>query len=97
VRPPRSRPAAAGRSAARGWRSRRSRRCSARARSSASARASARCAPRWGPNIEALPPGDPRRAAFGRLHGVSVLLMGAAGLAAGGALVLTGVAAARAR
>jgi hypothetical protein len=50
-----------------------------------------------GPSIEALPAGDPRRAAFGRLHGVSVLLMGAAGLAAGAALVLTGVAAARER
>ncbi len=50
-----------------------------------------------GPNIEALAPGDPRRAAFGRLHGVSVLMMGAAGLAAGAALVLTGLAAARDR
>lgn len=50
-----------------------------------------------GPNIEALPQGDLRRAAFGRLHGVSVLLMGAAGLAAGAALVLTGIAAARDR
>jgi len=50
-----------------------------------------------GPSIEALAPDDPRRAAFGRLHGVSVLLMGAAGLAAGAALVLTGVAAARER
>ncbi len=50
-----------------------------------------------GPNIEALAPGDPRRAAFGRLHGVSVLLMGAAGLAAGAALVLTAVAATRER
>jgi hypothetical protein len=48
-----------------------------------------------GPNIEALPKADPRRAAFGRLHGVSVLLMGAAGLAAGAALVLTAVAATR--
>jgi hypothetical protein len=50
-----------------------------------------------GPNIEALPTGDARRAAFGRLHGVSVLLMGAAGLAAGAALVLTAVAATRDR
>ncbi len=50
-----------------------------------------------GPSIEALAPGDPRRAAFGRLHGVSVLLMGAAGLAAGAALVLTAVAATRER
>jgi hypothetical protein len=48
-----------------------------------------------GPNIEAVPASDPRRQAFGRLHGVSVLLMGAAGLAAGGALVLAGLAAAR--
>jgi hypothetical protein len=50
-----------------------------------------------GPNIEALPPGDSQRAAFGRLHGVSVLLMGAAGLAAGAALVLTAVAVTRER
>lgn len=50
-----------------------------------------------GPDIEAVPAGDPRRAAFGRLHGVSVLLMGAAGLAAGAALVLTAVAATRER
>jgi hypothetical protein len=50
-----------------------------------------------GPSIEALAPSDPRRAAFGRLHGVSVLLMGAAGLAAGAALVLTAVATARRR
>lgn len=50
-----------------------------------------------GPSIEALPPTDPRRAAFGRLHGVSVLLMGAAGLAAGATLVLTAVAAGRER
>lgn len=48
-----------------------------------------------GPDIEALAPSDPRRAAFGRLHGVSVLFMGAAGLAAGVALVLTAVAATR--
>lgn len=48
-----------------------------------------------GPNIEALAPGDARRAAFGRLHGVSVLLMGAAGLAAGAALVLAALAVAR--
>ncbi len=48
-----------------------------------------------GPNIEALPRDDARRAAFGKLHGVSVLLMGAAGLAAGAALVLTAVAATR--
>lgn len=48
-----------------------------------------------GPDIEAVPKTDPRRAAFGRLHGVSVLLMGAAGLAAGGALVLAGLGVAR--
>jgi hypothetical protein len=48
-----------------------------------------------GPSIEALPTDDPRRAEFGRLHGVSVLLMGAGVLAAGGALVLTALAARR--
>lgn len=48
-----------------------------------------------GPDIEALPTTDVRRAAFGRLHGVSVLLMGAAGLTAGAALVLTAVAVSR--
>lgn len=48
-----------------------------------------------GPDVEAVPTTDPRRQAFGRLHGVSVLLMGAAGLAAGGALVLAAVAATR--
>ncbi|GJG88363.1 hypothetical protein tb265_35440 [Gemmatimonadetes bacterium T265] len=48
-----------------------------------------------GPDIEALPKDDPRRAEFGKLHGVSVLFMGAAGLAAGAALVLTAVAASR--
>lgn len=48
-----------------------------------------------GPDIEALAKDDPRRAEFGRLHGVSVLFMGAAGLAAGAALVLTAVAATR--
>lgn len=48
-----------------------------------------------GPNIEVLPRDDARRAQFGRLHGVSVLFMGAAGLAAGAALVLTAVAASR--
>lgn len=50
-----------------------------------------------GPNVEALAPGDPRRAAFGRLHGVSVLLLGVAGLAAGAALVLTARTVVRAR
>ena len=48
-----------------------------------------------GPNIEALDRTDPRRRAFGQLHGASVLLMGAAGVAAGTALVLTALAAAR--
>jgi hypothetical protein len=48
-----------------------------------------------GPNIEALDRTDPRRRAFGQLHGASVLLMGAAGLTAGAALVLTALAAAR--
>jgi hypothetical protein len=48
-----------------------------------------------GPSIEALPTTDPRRAQFGRLHGLSVAMMGAGMLAAGAALVLTAVAAAR--
>lgn len=48
-----------------------------------------------GPNIEALAPTDPRRAEFGKLHGISVAFMGAGLLAAGGALVLTMLAAAR--
>ena len=39
--------------------------------------------------IDELAAEDPRRAAFGRLHGVSVLLLGAAALAGGAALVLT--------
>jgi hypothetical protein len=42
-----------------------------------------------GPDIEALAPGDPRRRAFGRLHGVSVAWMGAGVVAAGAALALT--------
>jgi hypothetical protein len=49
-----------------------------------------------GPNIEALAKDDPRRAEFGKLHGISVAFMGAGLLAAGAALVLTIVAAARA-
>jgi hypothetical protein len=48
-----------------------------------------------GPSVEALPPTDPLRREFGRLHGVSVALMGAGMLAAGAALVLTAVAATR--
>jgi hypothetical protein len=39
--------------------------------------------------IDDLPVGDPRRAAFGRLHGLSVLLLGVAGIAAAAALMLT--------
>lgn len=39
--------------------------------------------------IDELPVGDAHRAAFGRLHGVSVLLLGIAGIAAATALVLT--------
>ncbi|MDF1502975.1 DUF4149 domain-containing protein [Roseisolibacter sp. H3M3-2] len=50
-----------------------------------------------GPSVEALAPTDPLRREFGRLHGVSVALMGAGMLAAGAALVLTGVAATRGR
>lgn len=38
--------------------------------------------------LEALAPGDPRRLEFGRLHGVSVALLGAALLAAFAAVVL---------
>jgi hypothetical protein len=41
-----------------------------------------------GPSMETLAPGDPRRAAFGRLHGLSVLCLGAAMLAAATALAL---------
>jgi Domain of unknown function (DUF4149) len=46
-----------------------------------------------GPSIEALDPSDPRRAQFGKLHGISVAWMGAAMLAAGLSLVLTVLAA----
>ncbi|HZF69096.1 MAG TPA: DUF4149 domain-containing protein [Gemmatirosa sp.] len=49
-----------------------------------------------GPNIEALAPTDPRRAQFGKLHGFSVAWMGAGLLAAGAALVVTVLAAAKA-
>ncbi len=48
-----------------------------------------------GPSIEALATDDPRRAAFGRLHGISVAWMGAGMLAAGATLVLTILAARR--
>ena len=39
--------------------------------------------------IDALPRDDVRRAAFGRLHGISVALLGAAALAGAAAIVLT--------
>jgi hypothetical protein len=39
--------------------------------------------------IDRLGLDDPRRVAFGRLHGASVLLLGAAAVAGGAALVLT--------
>lgn len=39
--------------------------------------------------IDELAAGDPRRTAFGRLHGASVLLLGVAAMAGGAALVLT--------
>ena len=48
-----------------------------------------------GPSIEALAPTDSRRIAFGRLHAYSVMWLGAGMLSAGGALVLTVLAARR--
>ena len=39
--------------------------------------------------IDQLAAGDPRRTAFGRLHGASVMLLGMAAVAGGAALVLT--------
>lgn len=39
--------------------------------------------------IDRLAPGDPRRTAFGRLHGMSVALLGIAAIAGATALVLT--------
>jgi hypothetical protein len=45
-----------------------------------------------GPSVEALAPTDARRREFGRLHGVSVALLGVGVLAAGAVLVTTGVA-----
>ena len=45
-----------------------------------------------GPSVEALALEDPRRHEFGQLHGISVLLLGTAGLAAGGALVAVALA-----
>ena len=49
-----------------------------------------------GPSIEALAPDDARRAAFGRLHAVSVGWMGLAMLAAG-VVIVSGALALRAR
>ena len=49
-----------------------------------------------GPSIEALEPGDARRAAFGRLHAVSVGWMGIAMLGAG-VVIVTGALALRGR
>lgn len=43
-----------------------------------------------GPDLEAVPASDPRRMAFGRLHGVSVLLLGAGMLSAAVLLVHEG-------
>jgi hypothetical protein len=40
--------------------------------------------------VDARPPGDPLRVAFGRLHGVSVALLGVAMLAAAAALIAVG-------
>ena len=45
-----------------------------------------------GASLDALPPGDARRVAFGRLHGFSVMLMGVGMLAAVAAIALTIVA-----
>ena len=53
----------------------------------------ARLRTEMGPSIEALAPTDPRRAEFGKLHGISVAWMGVGMLAAGAALVLTVLAA----
>jgi hypothetical protein len=41
-----------------------------------------------GPNLDALAPGDPRRAAFGKLHGLSVASLGLAMLAAAAVVAL---------
>jgi hypothetical protein len=45
-----------------------------------------------GPSVDALAPTDPRRREFGRLHGVSVAMLGAGGLAAAAALAAAGLA-----
>jgi hypothetical protein len=42
-----------------------------------------------GPSLEALAPGDARRASFGRLHAISVALLGAAMLSAAAAIGMT--------
>lgn len=43
-----------------------------------------------GPDLEAVPASDPRRMAFGRLHGISVALLGLGMLSAGALLVHEG-------
>jgi hypothetical protein len=50
-----------------------------------------------GPSIEALAPTDPLRREFGRLHGVSVALLGVAALAGAAAVATAAGAALRAR
>lgn len=54
------------------------------------ARAIGRVRTAIGPDLEAVPASDPRRMAFGRLHGVSVLLLGVGILSAGALLVHEG-------
>jgi hypothetical protein len=49
-----------------------------------------------GPNLDALAPGDPRRVAFGKLHGLSVASLGLAMLAAAAVVALTVAAECRA-
>ena len=51
----------------------------------------ARLRAQLGPNIEAIPVDDPQRQAFGRLHGVSVALLGV-GLLAAAAIAIAGLA-----
>lgn len=43
-----------------------------------------------GPDLDAVPAGDPRRLAFGRLHGLSVLLLGVGMVSAAALLVHEG-------
>jgi hypothetical protein len=45
-----------------------------------------------GPSVDALDQGDPRRREFGRLHGISVAMLGAAALAAAAAVAVSGLA-----